>query len=279
MNGILLIDKEKGMTSRDVVNTVSKKLNIKKIGHTGTLDPFATGVLVLCVGKATKAAEYITGYDKVYEAEIKLGIETDTLDITGKVIKTKEVDVTEDKIKKALDKFVGLYSQQVPKYSAVKIKGKRLYKYARNNEKVELPTRDVNIYSLELISSLKDNVFTFRCKVSKGTYIRSLAKDIANELGTLGILINLRRTKQGDFDTDDCVKVDDEYKYISISDCLPAFKKIVVDKEMEEKIRNGAIINKLAKSDVLLVNKNNEALALYKIYEKDITKMKPIKVF
>ena len=181
MDDILLINKPKGVTSRAVVNEVSHLLNIKKIGHTGILDPIATGVLVLCIGKATKIASLITDYDKEYIAEVILGIETDTLDIEGKIVKEETVkDITKEKVIEVLNSFIGDIKQEVPKYSAIKIKGKKLYQYARNNIDVDLPTRIVSIYKLKLIDDLKyiDNkvIFKIFCHVSKGTYIRSLIR-------------------------------------------------------------------------------------------------------
>ena len=209
MNGIVLVNKPANLTSRDVVNLVSKKLNIKKIGHTGTLDPLATGVLVLTVNQATKISELITSYDKEYIAEVVLGIETDTLDITGNILKETKTRFTKKEIEIVLNKMIGFYDQEVPIYSAVKINGKRLYEYARSNEEVLLPKRLVNIKSLELVSDIDyiDNktVFKIKCLVSKGTYIRSLIKDLASNLNTIGTMKNLTRTKQGNFKIEDSV--------------------------------------------------------------------------
>lgn len=147
MNGILLINKEKDYTSRDVVNIVSKCLNTKKVGHTGTLDPIATGVLVICVGKATKLVDYLTSTYKEYEAEIILGISTDTYDITGNILKEENVKIEKKEIEKVLNNMIGTYLQEVPIYSAVKIDGKKLYEYARENKEIELPKREVDIKS------------------------------------------------------------------------------------------------------------------------------------
>ena len=154
MNGIVLINKEKNCTSRDVVNQVSKILKTKKIGHTGTLDPIATGVIVLCIGKATKLVEVITSYDKEYEAEVILGIKTDTKDITGKILKEEKAIISKENIEECLKKMIGTYNQTVPIYSAVKINGKKLYEYARKNEEIELPKRKVTIKELKLISDI-----------------------------------------------------------------------------------------------------------------------------
>ena len=200
MDGILLINKEPNMTSRDVVNKVCHILNTKKVGHTGTLDPMATGVLVLAINKGLKIVNEITALDKEYEAEITLGINTDTLDITGKTLDTKEVNVINEDIDRVLKTFIGDYDMEVPLYSAIKINGKKLYEYARNNEEVEVPIHKVKVYELVRTSDIKDNKFSIKCKVSKGTYIRSLVRDISKELGTVGVMSKLNRTKQGKFD-------------------------------------------------------------------------------
>ena len=287
MDGILLINKEKDMTSRDVVNKVSRLLGTKKIGHTGTLDPMATGVLMLCIGHATKLNEILTSTYKEYEAEITLGLLTDTLDITGNVIEEFNVYYEKSDILSALDKIKGKYIQEVPIYSAVKVNGKKLYEYARNKEKVELPKREVDIKEIDLISDIKyENnkvIFSIRCLVSKGTYIRALVNDIAKLLNTVGVMSKLVRTKQGRYNIEDCYSIEDilnnKYEVININDALSDFKRIEVDPILESKIRNGAIIDNVWDSDKLLFAKNEDVLALYKIYEKDNTKLKPWKMF
>ena len=177
MDGVLIVNKEKGVTSRDVVNKICKILNTKKVGHTGTLDPIATGVLVVCVGKATKLVEILTSEDKEYIATVKLGVLTDTLDTDGKVLEEKDVFIKKEDLVRTLNSFVGFYDQEVPIYSAVKINGKKLYEYARSNIKVDLPKRRVEIKKIELLEFNKDH-YKFKVLVSKGTYIRSLIKDI-----------------------------------------------------------------------------------------------------
>ena len=162
MNGILVVNKEKDYTSRDVVNILTKELNTKKIGHTGTLDPLAIGVLVICIGKYTKLVSEITSYDKEYIAQIKLGIKTDTGDITGNVLEEKEFNVTEDEIIKVLNSFLGKSIQTVPKYSAIKINGKKLYEYARNNEEVERPLREIEIFNIKALESLQSDTYRFQ---------------------------------------------------------------------------------------------------------------------
>ena len=283
MNGIIIIDKDKGITSRDVVNIASKKLNTKKIGHTGTLDPIATGVLVLCIGKATKISELITSYDKTYLATIKLGIETDTLDITGVTIKEQEPPLlTEKKILEVLDSFLGVAEQEVPSYSAVKIKGKKLYEYARNNIEIELPKRKIEVYNIKLID-YKNNLITFQVKVSKGTYIRSLIKDICLKLKTIGTMSDLRRLTQGDFLIEQAIKIeelDDKTNFISINEALKEIQFEVVFGEKEAAIKNGKIMEKDFSGDLIkYLNQSGEVIAIYKTYVKDKTKIKPYKMF
>lgn len=283
MNGIIIIDKEKGVTSRDVVNIASKKLNTKKIGHTGTLDPIATGVLVLCIGKATKISELITSYDKTYLATIKLGIETNTLDITGETIKEREAPLlTEKKISEVLDSFLGVTEQEVPSYSAVKIKGKKLYEYARNNIEIELPKRKIEVYNIKLIE-YKNNLITFQVKVSKGTYIRSLIKDICLKLKTIGTMSDLRRLTQGDFLIEQAIKIeelDDKTKLISINEALKEIQFEEVFGEKEAAIKNGKIMEKDFSGDLIkYLNQSGEVIAIYKTYLKDKTKIKPYKMF
>ena len=288
MNGILLVNKEENWTSRDVVNRVGKILGTKKVGHTGTLDPLATGVLVLCIGSATKLNEILTSTYKEYEAEITLGLLTDTLDITGNELKEEKVNVNKEQILEALNKMTGKYVQEVPIYSAVKVNGRKLYEYARAGESVELPKREVDIKELELIGNIKytDNktIFNIRCLVSKGTYIRALVNDIANSLNTIGVMSKLTRTKQGKFKLENCYNMEDiesgNYKLISIAEVLNNFPKVVVDGYLENLIKNGAVINDEWKQEhILFINKNNCLLALYKSYDKDKNKLKPWKMF
>lgn len=288
MNGVLLINKEEGITSRDVVNKVGRILGTKKVGHTGTLDPLATGVLVLCIGEATKLNEILTSTYKEYEAEVTLGILTDTLDITGNILKEEKVSFNREQIIEALNKITGKYIQEVPIYSAVKVNGKKLYEYARNNEFVELPKREVDIKELELISDIKlENnkvIFNIRCLVSKGTYIRALVNDIASLLSTVGVMSKLKRTHQGKFSINDSYTINDieenNYKLISIDEILTEFKRVKVDSDLEFKIKNGSIINnEWNENEVLFLDSNDNILALYKIYDKDNTKLKPWKMF
>ncbi|MBQ8681768.1 MAG: tRNA pseudouridine(55) synthase TruB [Bacilli bacterium] len=282
MNGILAIYKEKGYTSRDVVNIISKELGTKKVGHTGTLDPLATGVLVLCIGQGLKLVELLTNHDKEYIAKIKLGIETDTLDITGNVLKQENIkNYTKKEVEVILKNFVGKINQEVPKYSAIKVNGKKLYEYARNNIEVDLPTREVEIFDLKLISDVKNNEFYIKCHVSKGTYIRSLVRDIGKELGTCATMTELERTKLGDFELENTYTLDDInsglYQLSRIEDVLK-LPKITVDKDLEKKIRNGQVLKRFFAEDMaMIINKDNKLIAIYQ--SKNDTQVKPYRMF
>ena len=287
MDGIVLINKEKNCTSRDVVNQVSKILKTKKIGHTGTLDPIATGVLVLCIGKVTKLVEVITSYDKEYEAEVILGIKTDTKDITGKILKEQKTIISKENIEECLKKMIGTYNQTVPIYSAVKINGKKLYEYARSNEEIELPKRKVTIKELKLISDItyekEKTKFKIKCHVSKGTYIRSLIEDIATNLNTIGTMENLKRTKQGNFQIASANTIQDiennKFKIYPIEEILEKFYKIEMTDDLYFKIKNGSIIKNNYNHDIVAFTKNDKVIAIYKEYSKDKTLLKPWKMF
>lgn len=248
MDGLLVFDKDKGITSHDLVYKVRRKLGIKKVGHTGTLDPMATGVLVISIGKATKTSEYIISSDKEYEAKIKLGILTDTYDITGEILKKESVNFTEKEIEECLKKFTGKIAQKPPIYSALKVKGKKLYEYAREGKSVDIKKRDVEIYSIDLLDFNGSDEISIRTKVSKGTYIRSLANDIGEYLGSYGTLTELRRTRTGDFKIQDAVGVS-EFENMSVDEinkkilamdlALSSFSRIDIDKNYYEKFLNG----------------------------------------
>lgn len=284
MDGIIVIDKEKNYTSRDVVNIASKVLNTKKVGHTGTLDPIATGVLVLVVGKATKLVDYLTSTSKEYIASVCLGIETDTLDNTGNVLKEEFVNISAFEIDKVLFNMIGTYNQEVPKYAAVKVNGKKLYEYARNDETVVLPKRNVKIETLERISDIKlvdgKLYFDIKTNVSKGTYIRSLIRDIANNLDTIGIMTDLRRTKQGIFTLDDINSISHlksgNIKVIPIKEVLKDIDTVIVNDDMIKKIKNGSLLENIYhKPSILFKSKEGEILSIYKPYLKNPKLIKP----
>ncbi len=287
MNGLLVINKEKDCTSRDVVNSVSNILGTKKVGHTGTLDPMATGVLVICVGKCTKLVDMITCDEKEYIAGVKLGLLTDTLDTTGNVLKSESVKFSRDEIIDVLNSMIGSYLQEVPIYSAVKVNGKKLYEYARSGKEVELPKRMVNIKSIELVSDIEyiDGTvnFSIKCLVSKGTYIRSLVRDIASKLGTIGVMSSLERTKQGAFTIDEAYSLSDiengNYKLIDVGTYFSDMYRVVVDENLKKDILNGKLLDNIYKCDkILFVDEKNEVLAIYTVYDKDNSKIKPYKM-
>lgn len=285
MNGIIVINKPKDYTSRDIVNIVSKKLNTKKVGHTGTLDPLATGVLVLPIGRALKVSELLTSNTKEYIAEVILGYETDMLDITGTEIKRNIPSVTKEELLKVLKSYIGKYNQEVPLYSAVKVGGRKLYEYARSGTPVIPPSKEVEVYSLELISDLKHIngavEFTIRCEVSKGTYIRSLIRDIAYSLNTYGTMKNLIRTRQGIFTLKDAYTLKDieenNYKLLSIKECLPNIKTTVIEEPLLTKVKNGMVLDNFFKENMsLLLDKEGKEIAIY-IASGD-NKVKPYKM-
>ena len=280
MDGIIVIDKEASVTSRDVVNDLVHIFHTKKVGHTGTLDPLATGLLICTIGKYTKLNEILTSTYKEYIAEFKLGIKTDTYDIEGIILEENNVDVTKDEIKEAIMSFKGKYMQEVPIYSSVKVNGKKLYEYARGNKDVKLPKREVDIKELEILS-IEGNTVKIKCKVSKGTYIRSLINDIGLKLKCGAIMTNLRRTKQGLFNIEDAYKIEDvrenRYKFINVLDVIE-YKKIEVDEYLYSKIKNGSILENRYNTDKIAFIKDNELVAIYKEYDKDKSKIKPWKM-
>lgn len=199
-NGILNINKPEGWTSQDVVAKLRGRLHLRRVGHTGTLDPMATGVLPVCFGKATRIIEYYDDDFKTYEAEMKLGMVTDTLDITGTVLETKPVDVSEEDVIQAIDSFRGWITQIPPKYSALKVNGKPLYKYAREGAEVEIKSRKIYVEDIQPVEvNLRENRILFRVTCSKGTYIRTICDDIGKKLGCGGTMTALRRTQSGCF--------------------------------------------------------------------------------
>lgn len=203
-NGILNINKPEGWTSQDVVTKLRGRLHIRRVGHTGTLDPMATGVLPVCFGKATRIIEYYDDDFKTYEAEMKLGMVTDTLDITGTVLETKPVDVSEEDVIQTIDSFRGWITQIPPKYSALKVNGKPLYKYAREGVEVEIKSRKIYVEDIQPVEvNLGENRILFRVTCSKGTYIRTICDDIGKKLGCGGTMTALQRIQSGCFRVED----------------------------------------------------------------------------
>ena len=278
MHGAIIVNKAPNMTSRDVINILNKKFNTKSIGHTGTLDPIAEGVLVCLIGKYTKLTDILINHDKEYIASFKLGILTDTLDITGKILKEEKVNLTKEEIQKTILSFKGTYNQEVPIYSAVKINGKKLYEYARNNEEITLPKREVNIYDIELLN-IDNECLTIKTKVSKGTYIRSLIRDIGLKLNTNATMTKLIRTKLDKFTIEESYTLEDiqndNYKILSLEDLID-LDTINVNEEMLFKIKNGQIID-YQTNKYILYKYNNQNIALYKPYQNN--KIKPFIMF
>lgn len=285
MDGLLIINKEENMTSRDVVNIVSKKLNTKKVGHTGTLDPMAKGVLVIAVNKALKIVDEITALDKEYIAEVTLGIKTDTLDITGNILEKRTPrKINRREINDVLDSFKGKYNMEVPIYSAVKVNGKKLYEYARNKEQVELPIKEVYINDIKLFGDIMYSDYTikfkFKCSVSKGTYIRSLIRDICKKLNEIGTMSDLIRTKQGKFTIEDSIKLEDinnNVNLISIRDSLN-LPMIEVDNFLYNKIKNGSKLENRYEFDKFCFIYDNNVIAIYIIDQNNSKIVKPKKV-
>lgn len=265
MNGILIVNKSEGFTSRDVVNKLSKIFNTKKIGHTGTLDPIAKGVLVVVIGKYTKLCEDLTQTYKEYIATFKLGILTDTLDITGKILDEKDVTVTEEEIRNVIASYKCVYDQEVPIYSSVKINGRKLYEYARNGENVVLPKRKVDIKNIEVIDINKD-IVKIKCLVSKGTYIRSLIRDIGSSLNTFATMTDLIRIKQGIFDIRDSYTLEDiengNYKLIDLEDVMDIC--VIDDNTYLKDVTNGVKLKLNIKNEYILFKHEGNNIALYK---------------
>jgi tRNA pseudouridine55 synthase len=267
MNGVIVIDKPKGLTSSNLLNRVKKILNINKAGHTGTLDPFATGVLPICFNEATKLIPYFDEEFKEYHGKLHLGVETDTLDETGKVINNITVGkIEESDILKCLYSFMGSISQVPPMYSALKINGVRLYRMARKGEVVERKSREIYIDKLELIS-FESPFIEFYVRCTKGTYIRSLAHDIGKKLGYGAFLKELNRVSSGQFNLNDSYKLNDieenKYKIKSINELLRNYSSVMVDDDLEKIIRQGKKLIKKYFDDIDIPYLNtNEKLVI-----------------
>ena len=274
-DGFVLVDKEPDYTSRDVCNIMMKIFNVKKVGHAGTLDPFATGLLIVGLGNATKALSYIEGQYKTYEATLLLGERTESGDHTDEVIETKEVpEINEAMIKEVFASLIGELEQTVPITSAVHVNGRKLYQYAHLNQEVELPKRTIFVKELALISFSK-NMIKFKATVSKGTYLRVLGETIAEKLNTVGHLVALRRTKILDIDVTDAAKIPElnDSRIIKMSELLAHFMPVMI-LENEEELAKGRHGGKLSlklfpdRMDIFcLSDKDKNAIAIYKYSE------------
>lgn len=258
VNGIIVIDKPKGYTSHDVVAKVKRILQVHKIGHTGTLDPNATGVLPLLLDNATKVSKYLIEHDKTYEVVLQLGIRTDTLDGEGNILEQQIVDwnnYSEGEIEVVLKSFLGTRKQIPPMYSAIKVKGKKLYEYARKGQNVEIPAREITIYDMDLIKvDAIEKQITFQVACSKGTYIRSLCEEIAKQLNTIGYMRELRRTKVGNFSLENAITLEEleqqaedslwiKKKILTVEQVLKDYSTIQLEEKRMHHFLNGVKIS------------------------------------
>lgn len=274
-NGILNIDKPQGITSHDVVDIVRKIFPGIKVGHTGTLDPIATGVLPICIGKATKLSDELLSENKVYKVKMLLGVETDTYDITGKIVFANTLNEDEIYIKERIKRFIGKSSQIPPIYSAIKIKGKKAYEYARNGENVSLKPREIEIFNIDDIDvNLKKRQVSFVVSCTKGTYIRSLVHDIGIKLGCGATMIELKRLKTGDFDINDSIDLYEflnlEYldmldKIVSIEELYKDSKKVNLKDKDYYKFLNGIAIKTDVPNGIVRVYENLRYKGLGKV--------------
>lgn len=274
-NGILNIDKPQGITSHDVVDIVRKIFPGIKVGHTGTLDPIATGVLPICIGKATKLSDELLSENKVYKVKMLLGVETDTYDITGKIVFANTLNEDEIYIKERIKRFIGKSSQIPPIYSAIKIKGKKAYEYARNGENVSLKPREIEIFNIDDIDvNLRKRQVSFVVSCTKGTYIRSLVHDIGIKLGCGATMIELKRLKTGDFDINDSIDLYEflnlEYldmldKIVSIEELYKDSKKINLNDKDYDKFLNGIAIKTDVPNGIVRVYENLRYKGLGKV--------------
>jgi len=283
-NGIINLYKEKGMSSFKVVSIIRKLFGIKKVGHTGTLDPLAEGVLPICIGKATRASNYIMDLKKVYKCEMQFGYETDTLDLEGKIVeRSLEKQFKEARIIKVLDTFIGKTKQLPPMYSAIKINGKKLYQYARNNEKIEIKERDIVIHKID-IEQIDNDKLTIIVECEKGTYIRSLCRDVGHKLNTYATMTKLIRISTGAFVASKAYKLSDIEKYIEEgleNNIIEAPEKyitlpsIILDEKLSNKYILGQKIPFLKKEGEYLVKDyKKETIGIGIINEKGQLKSK-----
>ena len=288
MNGWIFIDKPKNITSFNVIQRLRKILNIKKIGHAGTLDPFATGILAIAVGEATKSIHFFN-QNKSYIFNVIFGESKDTDDITGKTINKSNIIPTLEEINKALGRFVGKHSQVPPKYSAVKVNGKRAYKLARNNQNFVIQSKDVFIKSLKCLGVKNNNEFSFTMECSSGTYVRSIARDLGTKLGTYAYVSQLRRVKIGKISEKDIILLDKFEELVHIGDhfevmhsirkVLDDIPAVLIDRELSLKFQNGLgfeYSNKKLENDYLLVETEKKFIGIGKALEG---KIKPVRVF
>lgn len=282
MNGIFLVNKPKGLTSHDVVYQIKRKFNLKKVGHTGTLDPFATGLMIILCGNATKLAFLFNDLDKGYCGTIILNQLYDTYDNTGKLIDAKKVKVNSIDLTTAIKELTKTYEQVPPIYSAIKIDGKKAYQLARQGEKIELPARLVTIYLFNQLSSLIDDSFDFEALVSKGTYIRSLAFDLGVKLKTYGALSELKRTLIGKYSIDNAKTIEDITKLdlISDQDLFSNIHHLELSEYLIKLVKNGVYLDQRqieTTEPFIVVDHKGNQIAYYEVI--DSNKYKPVYFF
>ena len=276
MDGIIIINKPKNYTSHDIVRKAKKLLN-EKVGHTGTLDPNATGVLPLLIGKGTLLSKYLIEHDKIYEAVLKLGEKTDTADGEGKVLESQNVEqsiLKKENIEKIFNNLEGKQEQIPPMYSAIKLNGKKLYEYARKGIEVEVKPRTIEIYKLELIK-IEDMEIIFRVSCSKGTYIRTLCEKIAEELGTIGYMKDLKRIQVGEFNIKDSITIEElenqeivSNKFITIEKYFNDYEKIVLNERKLQLFLNGVQLTYELKDGIYKIYKENEFVGIGTVKNK-----------
>ena len=272
MNGIVIVNKPKGFTSQDVVSKVKKILNQKKAGHTGTLDPMATGVLPVLLGNSTKLSKYLIEHDKVYVAKIKLGQKSSTGDSEGEVIEEKAVsELSLIKIEEVFRSFLGKQKQIPPIYSAIKVNGKKLYEYARSGEKVEIPEREIEIYSIKLLSYENEEI-EFKVRASKGTYIRTLCEDIAKALGTVGYMSSLNRIVVDKFKIEESYTFEEiengNFKILTMEEVFNHFPKLELNARKKELFLNGVMLTYELQDGLYNIYSNNNYIGLGVVKDK-----------
>ncbi len=282
MDGFLLVNKPVGLTSHDVVYRIKKKFHIDKIGHTGTLDPFASGLLILCLGKATKLAYMFSNLDKAYEGTVVFGNHYDTYDTTGKIVFSNTPNFIQKELENTISNMIGTYDQVPPMYSAIKVDGKKLYELARDGIEIERETREVTIDIFEMTTPLIDNQVSFYIHVSKGTYIRSIAVDLAEKLNTYGALSVLKRVSVGKYNVLHAKNIEEINKsdIISLDNYFIDTPSIVLNDYMIKLVKNGVYLDQrqIDTNEAFIVkNEAMENIAYYEVIAPN--QYKPVIIF
>ena len=275
MNGIIIINKPKDCTSHDVVYKIKKMCN-EKVGHTGTLDPMATGELPLLIGKGTLCSKYLINHDKIYQVTLQLGIKTSTADIEGEILEEKTIPKTsfqKNIVENVINSFIGKQEQIPPMYSAIKVNGKKLYEYARKGQKIDIKPRKIEIYNIELINIDENKKqIEFKVSCSKGTYIRSLCEDIAKRLNTIGFMCELKRLKVGDFDIAQSIEIKDlhekqdiEKRIITIEELFKTKPKIELNNKKLELFLNGVQLTRFENEGIYKIYNNKNFIGIGQI--------------